>query len=152
MEYINLMGYYIELGKNCIMEKQMSMHCWNRIGRKMAINSFQTNLRRKQMKILGVRLPTSSLLEMTDTGDIETVDIKEFLPQRVISYMSRNDGTMFKIMRCGLGRVVDNQVRLRRKINDLVNWKNERKMDRSVVECMVNETLNAYYDNEITVN
>ena len=59
MDYIDLMGYNVELGNCCVMEKHMSIHSWNRIGRKMAINSFQTNLRRKQAKIWGVRLLTS---------------------------------------------------------------------------------------------
>jgi len=47
MDYIELKGYNVELGNECVMKKHMSIHSWNRIGRKMAINSFQTNLRRK---------------------------------------------------------------------------------------------------------
>ena len=47
IEYIERMGYNIDLGNNCVVEKQMTIHCWNCIGRKMAINSFQTNLRQK---------------------------------------------------------------------------------------------------------
>ena len=97
-DYIKSRGYNIELGCECVMDKEMSMHGWNRIGQKMAINSFQTNLRRKQKQIWGVRLLTSSLLETAEEGDVEMVNIKDYIPQRVISDMSRKDGTIFKVL------------------------------------------------------
>ena len=99
-----------------------------------------------------MRLLTGTLLEMPDSGDIETVDIREFLPQRVISDTTRKDGTRFKILRCGPDRVVNNHVRLRSKIVDLVHWANKEEMDRSVVECMMDETMNTYYDSRTLGN
>ena len=47
IEYIRIMGYNVELGNNCVMDKKMIIHSWNRIGSKMAIKSFQTNLQQK---------------------------------------------------------------------------------------------------------
>ena len=43
---------------------------------------------------------------------------------------------------------MDDQVRLYSKDEDLVHWKNAWDMDWLVVEFMVKETLDAYYDNE----
>ena len=57
---------------------------------------------KKQNKIWGVRLLTSILLETPDSpdsGDIETVDIRELLQPRVISYMTRKDKTRFKVIK-----------------------------------------------------
>ena len=111
----------------------------------MAINSFQTNLRRKQKQIWGVRLLTSSLLETAEEGDVETVNIKDYLPQRVISDMSRKDGTIFKVLRYGSDVLVNDQVRLSSKMDDLVYWAKERKMDRSSVEMAMTKTLDKSY-------
>ena len=147
MDYIELKGYNVELGNCCVMERNMSIHSWNRIGRKMAINSFQTNLRRKQAKIWGVRLLTSVLIETPISADIEIVDIRDFLPPRVISDMTRKDGTRFRIQRIVPERV-DNHSRLRQKIDDVVHWAKEIKMDRGVVESMLSETLDAHYEGE----
>ena len=147
MEYIELMGYNVELENSCVMEKQMSIHCWNRIGRKMAINSFETSLRRKQAKIWGVRLLTSVLIEMPDSGDMEIVDIRVFLLPRVISDMTRINGTRFKIQRIGPGRV-DNHLRLREKIVDVVQWAKGLEMDGEVMKCMMNETVDKHYEGE----
>ena len=147
MDYIDLMGYNVELGNCCVMEKHMSIHSWNRIGRKMAINSFQTNLRRKQAKIWGVRLLTSVLIETPDSGDMEIVDIREFLPPRVISDMTRINSTRFKIQRIGPGRV-DNHLRLREKIVDVVQWAKGLEMDGEVMKCMMNETVDEHYEGE----
>ena len=69
---------------------------------------------------MGVRLLTSTLLETPDSGDIETVDVREFLPPKVISDMTRKDGTRFKILRCVPGRVNDH-VQLHAKIVDMVH-------------------------------
>ena len=147
MDYIKLMGYNVELGNCCEMEKHMSIHSWNRIGRKMAINSFQTNLRRKQAKIWGVRLLTSVLIETPDSMDMEIVDIREFLPPRVISDMTRKDGTRFRIQRIGPGRV-DDHLRVRQRIYDVVHWAKGIEMDRGVVQSMVSDALDANYEGE----
>ena len=121
IEYIKIMGYNVKLGNNFVMDKQMTIHYWNRIGSKMAINNFQTNLQQKQTKIWGVRLLTSILLETPDSGDIETVDLREFLPPRVILDMTRKDGTRFKILKCVPGHCVDNDVIMHTKIVDMVH-------------------------------
>jgi len=94
-----------------------------------------------------VRLLTSVLIETPDSGDMEIVDIREFLPPRVISDMTRINGTRFKIQRIGPGRV-DNYFRLREKIVNVVHWAKGLEMDREVVECMVNETLDKHYEGE----
>ena len=57
---------------------------------------------------------------MPDSGDMEIVDIREFLPLRVISDMNRKDGIWFKIRRIGPG-CVDDHFRLRGKIVDVVH-------------------------------
>ena len=81
--YIKAMGYNIVLGDGCKMKKEMTVHGMVRIARKMAINSFQTNLRRNQEKVWGFRLLTGSLLEKSEPGQItEVVDIKDYLPKR----------------------------------------------------------------------
>ena len=40
-KYIKNKGYSIGLGNDCVMNEQMSVHCLNRISRKMAINIFK---------------------------------------------------------------------------------------------------------------
>ena len=34
IEYIRIMGYNVELGHNCVIDKQMTINSWNRIGSK----------------------------------------------------------------------------------------------------------------------
>ena len=95
-----------------------------------------------------MRLLTSILLETPDSpdlGDIETVDIREFLPPRVISDMTRKDGTRFKVIKCVPGSCVDNNVIMRTKIDDMVHWVNQHGFDRVVVESMMTESFNANY-------
>ena len=96
-----------------------------------------------------MRLLTSILLETPnspDSGDIETVDIREFLPPRVISNMTRKDETRFKVVKCVPGNHVDNDVIMRTKIDDMVHWAKQHGFDRAVVESMMTESFNANYE------
>ena len=62
----------------------------------MATNSFQTTLRRKQEQYWGVKLLTLELIQNKNTDNTSVVDLREYLPQKVIKEMSRKDGTKFK--------------------------------------------------------
>ena len=146
-KYISDKGYNIELGNDCVMEKQMSVHCLNRIGRKIAINSFQTQLRRKQEKIWGVKLLTSTLLETPATKDMETVDIKEFLPKEVKDDMTRKDGTVFRIMRY-TPTMVDDTIRLSSRVDDLMRWAKDGDLEGAMVRSVFNKSLDKYFNNK----
>ena len=48
--YINDKKYNIALGTGCSGNKSMTINGWHRIGRKMSVNSFQTQTRRDQQR------------------------------------------------------------------------------------------------------
>ena len=53
-DYIKDKGYNIVLGTECSGNKSMKIHGWHRIGRKVVVNSFQTQLRKQQKKFWGI--------------------------------------------------------------------------------------------------
>ena len=113
----------------------------------MAINSFQTQLRRKQEKIWGVKLLTSTLLETPATKDMETVDIKEFLPKEVKDDMTRKDGTVFRIMRY-TPTMVDDTIRLSSRVDDLMRWAKDGDLEGAMVRSVFNKSLDKYFNNK----
>ena len=108
--------------------EEMTLHCWHRIGRKLAINSFQTTLQKKE-KIWGKRLLTSMILEKNKSNNMEQVDIQDHLPKRVIMEMCRKDRTVFNVMKCDTG-VGNTHDILSRKVGELVHWAQEAKLER----------------------
>ena len=144
--YIKAMGYNIVLGDGCKMKKEMTVHGMVRIARKMAINSFQTNLRRNQEKVWGFRLLTGSLLEKSEDGQItEVVDIKDYLPEEVLKNMTRKDKTRFKVLRYASG-VLNEEDMLHRKIEEMVHWSKEKGIAQSMVWHRVRCSLERNYN------
>ena len=150
--YIKAMGYNIVLGDGCKMKKEMTVHVMVRIARKMAINSFQTNLRRNQEKVWGFRLLTGSLLEKSEDGQItEVVDIKDYLPEEVLKNMTRKDKTRFKVLRYASGVLNENEM-LVRKIEEMVHWSKEKGIAQSMVWHRVRCSLERNYSTTLSTD
>ena len=102
-DYIKDNKYMVTLGKECAGEKPMTVHSWHRIGTKVAVNSFQTQLRRLQRKHWGLVFEGSKRCDFKD-NDYEVVDIGNYLPQLVKTNINRVDGTKFMLRRYSGGR------------------------------------------------
>ena len=129
----------------------MSSHGWLRIGRKLATNSFQTTLRRKQEKIWGKRLMTSMIIGTNQSDNMERVDIQDYLPSRVMTDMCRKDKTVFNVMKCGTG-VGNTHDILSRKVGELVHWAQQAKLERQVVEKLLKERFDNSHASEVTTS
>jgi hypothetical protein len=139
------------LGNECMGGKAMSSHGWLRIGRKLATNSFQTTLRRKQEKIWGKRLMTSMIIGTNESDNMERVDIQDYLPSRVMTDMCRKDRTVFNVMKCGTG-VGNTHDILSRKVGELVHWAQQAKLERQVVEKLLKERFDNSHASEVTTS
>ena len=87
----------------------------------MATNSFQTTLRSKQERCWGVKLLTSELIANKSTENTFVVDLRDYLPQKVIREMSRKDGTKFKYVKFETENITKETV-LRQRVGELVHW------------------------------
>ena len=94
-----------------------------------------------------MRLPTSILLETPAMKDMETVDIKEFLPKRVKDDMTRKDGTVFRIMRY-TPTMVDDTIRLSSRVDDLMRWAKDGDLEGAMVRSVINKSFDKYYNNK----
>jgi len=150
-EFIENQKYKIVLGNECMGGKAMSSHGWLRIGRKLATNSFQTTLRRKQEKIWGKRLMTSMIIGTNQSDNMERVDIQDYLPSRVMTDMCRKDKTVFNVMKCGTG-VGNTHDILSRKVGELVHWAQQAKLERQVVEKLLKERFDNSHASEVTTS
>ena len=140
-DYIKSRGYHVELGHNCEGDTEMAVHSFHRYGTKAAVNSFQTTLRRLQDRIWGVRLMTSERVDSETVGNTVVVDIGDFLPKKVKNDMRRKDGTRFKVLRLEEGEI-DKMETLNRKVENLVLWVSEQKID----ELLLQETVKKYLE------
>ena len=135
-KYIHERGYKIILGEECDGDQKMTQHGWKRYGKKNATNSFQTILRKKQKLIWNCVFESSSNLETemdaVGRGDIEVVDIKDFLPQCIINDMTRKDGTRFKVRFCH-PEEIDINTRLKQKVDELLRWACGQRIDNALV-------------------
>lgn len=130
-DYIKDNKYMVTLGKECAGEKPMTVHSWHRIGTKVAVNSFQTQLRRLQRKHWGLVFEGSKRCDFKD-NDYEVVDIGNYLPQLVKTNINRVDGTKFMLRRYSGGEM-DLEAQLKRKVVDLFQWADEKDLERSHV-------------------
>ena len=135
-DYIQDMKYNVVLGTECSGSKPQKTHGWNRIGTKVAVNSFQTLLRKQQKKVWGLVFETQVKLDEDADKDVdsefEIVDIGEFLPDRVKTDMMRVSGTRFMVKRLS-GKTLDANARLRIKMGDLYRWADEQGIERAEV-------------------
>ena len=134
--YIQTHGFRVVLGNRCVGEKHMSSHGWHRIGRKMATNSFQTTLRRKQEKYWGVKLLTSELIRNKSKENTSVIDLRDYLPLKVIKEMSRKDGTKFKYVTFNAGTITKESV-LGQKVGELVHWAKDHDIGEEEVKLVV---------------
>jgi len=134
--YIRTQGFWVVLGNRCVGEKHMSSHGWHRIGRKMATNSFQTTLRRKQEKYWGVKLLTSELIRNKSKENTSVIDLRDYLPLKVIKEMSRKDGTKFKYVTFNAGTNTKESV-LGQKVGELVHWAKDHDIGEEEVKLVV---------------
>ena len=134
--YIKDMKYKVVLGDNCSGERAMQVHGWHRVGTKMAVNSFQTQLRKQQKKVWGIMFKGAMKLDKVKhkdiNSDLEIVDIGKFLPQQVKNDMSRVNETRFMV-RTFHGKVKDLDARLKMKVESLFKWADEQGVDRGDV-------------------
>jgi len=114
----------------------MSSHGWHRIGRKMATNSFQTTLRRKQEQYWGVKLLTSELIRNNNIENTSVVDLRDYLSPKVINEMSRKDGTKFKYVKFNAGTITKGSV-LQQKVGELVHWARDRDIGEDEVKSVI---------------
>ena len=143
--YITKMKWRVELGNTCATNKALGVHSWHRLGKKLATNSYQTALRRKEERIWGVRLMGMSRLKKgEDLGKGEfTVDLSGYLPSRVRRDMKRVDAAVFRVKRMGnLEEDDDVHSQLSEKVSELVRWASVRgiagKVEDAVSECVMN--------------
>ena len=102
----------------------------------MATNSFQTTLRRKQEQYWGVKLLTSELIRNKHTENTSVVDLRDYLPQKVIKEMSRKDGTKFKYVTFNAGTIKKESV-LHQKVGELVHWSKDHHIREEEVKLVV---------------
>ena len=121
-QYIWYQKWNVVLGNNCAGDKSMFIHGWLRVGTKVAVNSFQTYLRKKQKKCWGVMFEGSLKINEGVRNDsksnLKIVDIGEFLPAKVKTDMSRLNNTRFMVKRFS-GETMDRDKLLRMKVSNL---------------------------------
>ena len=114
-KYIEDENYQVKLDDGCAGGKSMKVHGWYRIASKIAVNSYHTKLRNHQKKTWGwtfeITIRVNDEKVTAENSVYEVVVVGEHLPKRVISDMSRVDGTKFVIRRC-LGESLSNDERL----------------------------------------
>jgi hypothetical protein len=141
-DYIQDMKYNVVLGTECSGSKPQKTHGWNRIGTKVAVNSFQTLLRKQQKKVWGLVFETQVKLDEDANKDVdsefEIVDIGEFLPDRVKTDIMRVSGTRFMVKRL-TGKTLDANARLRIKMGDVYRWADEQGIERAEVTKVARE-------------
>ena len=115
----------------------MKVHGWYRIASKIAVNSYHTKLRNHQKKTWGwtfeITMRANDEKVTAENSVYEVVDVGEHLPKRVISDMSRVDGTKFVIRRCS-GESLSNDERLQWKLESLYAWARKHGFDNAAVQ------------------
>ena len=140
--YIKDMNYKVVLGESCAGTRAMSFHGWRRVGTKVAVNSFQTQLRKQQKKIWGIMFEGALKVDEKANQDInnelEIVDIGAYLPHQVKADMSRLAETRFMVRRFS-NKVIDAETRLKMKVEDLFDWADKHGIDRAKVTTTIRE-------------
>ena len=142
-QYIQDNKWNVVLGNKCAGEKSMTIHGWLRVGTKMAVNSFQTYLRKQQKKCWGVVFQGSLIIKegvQTDEKgrDLEIVDIGDYLPAKVKTDMSRVSITKFIVERIH-GETLDAGQLMRIKVSNLYCWADEEELSREEVYKVMTE-------------
>ena len=143
-DYILKAGYHIVLGEQQEEKSVASTHCFYRVGRKAATNSFQTLVRRYQKLHWGVYLKANSLIADHDPPNehFQIIDIGDFLHQNVKSQMHRKDSTRFKI---GFqnDKKPDAKTLLDGRVAELLCWAEENGFDGTDVKAALRRRLEA---------
>ena len=141
-EYMRSMEYKVELGRECARDIRLSMHSIDRIGKKSATNSFVTGIKREIQRKWGIEVLMSSVIHEDDedlvSGKMEVVDIKSYLPRRVLSDMTRKDGTFFQVRHLN-AYDVDVTTRMNAKVDEIVHWAREQSIDEASLQSSISE-------------
>ena len=147
-DYILTAGYHIVLGKHQEGKLVSSTHCFYRVGRKAATNSFQTLVRRYQKLHWGVYLQANFLIADQDAPNERLIiDIRDFLHQNVKSQMHRKDGTRLKI-----GFHNDEKphakILLDGRVAELLCWAEENGFDETDIKAALRRRVEAEATND----
>ena len=141
-QYIQDNKWNVVLGNKCSGEKSMTIHGWLRVGTKVAVNSFQTYLRKQQKKFWGVMFEGSMKINEgahnDKDSDLEIVDIGDYLPEKVKTDMSRVSITRFMVKRFR-GETLDLRKMMRMKVSNLYCWADEENLSREEVYKVMTE-------------
>jgi DNA-binding Lrp family transcriptional regulator len=141
-QYIQDNEYNVVLGNKCAGGKSMTIHCWVRIGTKVSVNSFQTTLRKQQIKIWGVTFEGSLKIDEGAVNDkesnLELVDIGEYLPAKVKADMGRVNNTRFMVKR-HREEMVDLDELMRMKVAKLYSWADREGVPREDIYKVMTE-------------
>ena len=141
-QYIQDNEYNVVLGNRCAGGKSMTIHGWVRIGTKVSVNSFQTTLRKQQIKIWGVTFEGSLKIDEGAVNDkesnLELVDIGEYLPVKVKADMGRVNNTRFMVKRHCV-EMVDLDELMRMKVAKLYSWADREGVPREDIYKVMTE-------------